>query len=281
MGLRNLLVVVDASHHATTTVEAAVLLAAKHDAHLTGIAAVAPLQIPGYVAAPFGAELQRWQDEAAAEAAGRAEQVFGRAVELAGIRARSEWRAVQGDPTGIVGVAARGYDLVVLGQMDGDADREIAAVRPDELVFACGRPVLMIPHSGRFETIGDTVLVGWDGGREAARAVNDALPILERAREVRIVAVNPRSGPRSGQPGDEPGAHIALHLARHGVRAEAAHIRNDELDPANVLLNTCTDIGADLLVMGAYGRSRLRELVLGGTTRTILGHMTVPVLLSH
>jgi len=120
------------------------------------------------------------------------------------------------------------------------------------------------------------VLVAWDGSREAARAIADAMPLLERAVHVTVLAVNP--GPDLG---DEPCADITLHLARHNVPAEAAHMVSEDLDTADALLSRAADLSVDLIVMGAYGRRRLRDLVMGSVTGHLLRHMTVPVLMSH
>jgi nucleotide-binding universal stress UspA family protein len=123
------------------------------------------------------------------------------------------------------------------------------------------------------------VVVAWDASREAARAVSDALPILEKASSVTVVTVNPRE--RDYGHGDVPGADIAVYLARHGVKVDVQRIDARDIDVGNMLLSHVANDSADLLVMGAYGHSRLREVVLGGATRTILGEMTVPVLMSH
>jgi nucleotide-binding universal stress UspA family protein len=137
----------------------------------------------------------------------------------------------------------------------------------------------VVPYAGTFKTIGQRVLVAWNAGREATRAVNDALPLLEGAAKVTVLAINPHGGLRGH--GEVPGADIALHLARHGVRAEASAIKSDDVEIGALLLSQAADLNADLIVMGAYGHSRLREVVLGGATREILRSMTVPVLLSH
>ena len=146
-------------------------------------------------------------------------------------------------------------------------------------LFSSGRPVLAIPYAGRFETLGRRVLVGWNASREASRAVNDALPLLAGASSVVVTAVNPRRG-LDGH-GEEPGADIALHLARHGLKVEVEHTVAPEIEAGELLLNRAAELSSDLLVVGAYGHSRLRETILGGVTRTLLKQMTVPVLLSH
>ncbi len=137
----------------------------------------------------------------------------------------------------------------------------------------------MIPYTGTYPRIGRRVLVAWNASREATRAVTDAMPFLEHAGLVTVLTANARTTDMGH--GDLPGADIALHLARHGVRAEAAPTHSGDVDVGEWLLSRAADLEVDLMVMGAYGHSRLRELVMGGATRSILQHMTVPVLFSH
>ncbi|NIR58466.1 MAG: universal stress protein, partial [Gammaproteobacteria bacterium] len=135
------------------------------------------------------------------------------------------------------------------------------------------------PYIGAGPTVGNYVTVAWNARREAVRAVNDALPMLERADQVDVLSVNPRVGPEDH--GEIPSADICLHLARHGVSATAQSVVANDIDVANLLMSRCADTGSDMIVMGAYGHSRLRESVLGGTTHDVLRSMTVPVLMSH
>ena len=146
------------------------------------------------------------------------------------------------------------------------------------MILSCGRPVLVIPYVGNFETIGKHVIVAWDASPIAAGAVHDSLPFLKAAKSVTVLAVNPKDG--DDETGDLPGADICAHLARHGVNVEAKHIQSD-LDPGNMLLSRAADSGADLIVMGAYGHARWTEIVFGGVTNHFLSHMTVPTLMSH
>jgi nucleotide-binding universal stress UspA family protein len=147
----------------------------------------------------------------------------------------------------------------------------------EQVVLSSGRPVLVVPYIGWTKTLGERITIAWDGGRESARAVADALPLLKKAKAVTVLVINPEKGNH----GEEPGADIALHLARHGVNAEVRRARFDDVDTGNAILSQVADLSSDLLVMGAYGHSRLRELVIGGVTRTIFEEMTVPVLMSH
>ena len=190
------------------------------------------------------------------------------------------------DEPASVGVPREGRcaDLIVAGQDDPkDPDSYLGDFFPENLVLSCGRPVLLVPNAGNERSTGGRVLVAWDGSREATRAVHDALPFLRAAASTTILTVN---GMHAGRDDDErirlPGADIATVLARHGVQVEVADTETGAGGSVGeVLLSQVADGGVDLLVMGAYGHARWRELMMGGATRTILKSMTVPVLMSH
>jgi nucleotide-binding universal stress UspA family protein len=212
-----------------------------------------------------------------AEAARQAESAF---VAATAHQARStEFRASRRDALGAVQLNARYADLVIAGQPEPDGGSGVDATFAEDLVMGAGRPVLFVPYAGRFPEVGRRVLIAWNAGREAARAVTDALPLLTRAGTVQVVAFDPLKG--DADHGDLPGADIALVLARHGVKVSVAQQHSDEVDVGNQILSRAADMQSDLIVMGAYGHSRLREMVLGGVTRTLLDTMTVPVLMSH
>lgn len=231
---------------------------------------------PGYVRAQSPEEILAVQARQHLEHAKAIEQQVVAAVGKSGLGAdhRTE-HTVDAAVAEVVALHARYADLAILGQEDPD----VATLRelPAHVLLAAGRPALIVPYIGVRDTLGARIAVAWDAGREAARAVNDALPLLTRAKSVLLLTINPRGAPH----GPEPGADIALQLARHGVKVEVQYSVSDELDPADMILSRLADHGSDLLVMGAYGHSRLRELLLGGVTRHILDHMTVPVFMSH
>jgi nucleotide-binding universal stress UspA family protein len=279
MALKNLLVIVDPGKQTTVRIDAALLLASRFGAHLTGLFVIAPPLLPGYVAPELSQELIDMERQLAQDAADRAALDFRSRVERAGTGERAEWRLDHGDPDQVAGLAARYADLIIVGQIDPDRDRNIPAFHPEDILLAGGRPVLMVPYAGNVASLGERIVIAWNGSREAARAVNDALPLLETANRVTVLVINPETG--FDGPEAEPGADIALHLVRHGVKADVDRVSARGMDPADLLLNYVADNSADLLVMGGYGRSRLRELVLGGFTRHILRHMTLPVLMSH
>lgn len=160
----------------------------------------------------------------------------------------------------------------------GDPESYVGDFFPENLILSCGRPVLLVPYASNERSTGCRVLVAWDGSREATRAVHDALPFMRTAENTTILTVN---GVHEFERARIPGADIATVLARHGVRVEVADIETGAGDSVGEILLSVADNGADLLVMGAYGHARWRELVMGGATRTILRSMTVPVLMSH
>ncbi len=259
-------------------------LARGHGAHLTGLFVIEPLDLSAYFAPGSGfmavdviQEIEEKHRQTARAASSKVEATFRAACSRAGIS--HEWRAAEGDPAEVGVLHAHYADLVITGQIDpGNPPPGGWARLPEQLALASGRPVLIVPYAGRFDGVGRRVLLAWSRTRESARALNDALPVLERAGHVTVLSINPRRGEEAN---DLPGADIALHLARHGVKAEAASTVADDIDVGNTLLSRAADLGADLIVMGCYGHSRMRELILGGATREVLRHMTVPVLMSH
>jgi len=280
MSYKSILVQVDESPRCVARIDAALDLAKRFEAHLTALAMVQPVYVPHTARTFLGDDFERHQATQARERAQRVLAVFGERARIAGATS-VETRSATGDPVYATAFHARYHDLAIIGQADPDDD--IGQWRdPGDFqgsaVLGLSRPVLVIPYAGKFETIGRHIVVAWDAGREAARAVTDALPMLKRAQRVTLLVINAE---KAGSHGAEPGADIALFLARHDVKVEVAQEHSGSLDVGNFLLSRLADSGADLLVMGAYGHSRLRELVLGGMTRTILDSMTIPVLMSH
>jgi nucleotide-binding universal stress UspA family protein len=275
---KDLLVVLDTSARCAVRLDVAIALAGRFGAHLTGLYTSPPPQVPAMIESQVTPELVELQMRTLNEATERVEELFNRRGE--GLGFTTEWRVREGEAGEVATLHARYADVTIVGQADPEGI-ELGSARdlPERVVLGAGRPVLVVPYAGTFKTVGERVLVAWNAGREATRAVNDALPLLQGASKVTVLAINPRGGLHGH--GEVPGADIALHLARHGVRAEASALKSDDVDVGALLLSQAADLNADLIVMGAYGHSRLREVVLGGATREILRSMTVPVFLSH
>ena len=279
MSYRNILVHLDNQPGCTLRITAALDLAERFDAKLTGLATTGLLILPyGLGMVPSGEVLAEWEDYLAEQA--RAATV--RFAELAGKRGftRIESRIAEGIELSAITLNARYADLLVIGQPDpADKRADGPVVSPGEVALECPRPVLVVPYIGVPAGFGQRILIAWNGSREASRAVADSLPLLKRAARVVVMAVNPVIDPRGH--GDLPGADLAAYLAHHDVKVEVHPDNGPVGDVAAELLSRCADLEIDLLVMGAYGHSRAREWAFGGATRTVLRSMTVPVLLSH
>jgi nucleotide-binding universal stress UspA family protein len=280
MTYKTILVHADLSPHAASRYALACQVALAHDAHLVG-AAFTGLTQETYRNAAFayGGVLSPTDVELVTSNSKQALDAFVAKADAAG--AAYERRISDDDSeTGMV-LQARYADLLVLSQSDPElTGPNILYKLPEHLSLHGGRPVLLVPYAGRYEHIDQHALVAWDGSRAATRAVTDALPLLRRSQRVTLAVFNAQT--QYGTHGENPGADIALYLARHGVKVEVTQQHTPAgLDIGNALLSLAADIGADLLVMGAYGHQRWREIVLGGVTRRVLQSMTLPVLMAH
>ncbi|HEY6701234.1 MAG TPA: universal stress protein [Pseudolabrys sp.] len=255
----------------------AVSMAEVFEAHLLAIAVSYDPIIPGNVMGGIPPEIiegqRRESDKLARAAIARFEQAANRAGISAEARTINASLAGAADKIGSIG---RRFDLIIVGQPDRQkptADQVI----DEGVLFGSGRPVIFVPfiHKGAAKL--DRVMICWDGGRAAARAVGDALPILKKAKEVEVVIISDKPGKTD----EVPGADLGQHLARHGLKVDVKRITSPDIDVPSTILSHASDSSADMIVMGGYGHSRLREFVLGGATRGLLEAMTVPVLMSH
>ncbi len=279
MALKNILVHVDGSERAAERIRVAAGLALPDDGHLTGVFVSPDPPIPTWMVAgmPVGA-----LESAIERVRGEGEGARERFLDIAGkAGVHAEWRAATGSVSRVTALHARYADIAVVGK--GSTAEPDLYPYPDlaaDLTMSCGRPVLVVPNSGRFDRVGEHVLVCWNASREATRAVNDAMPLLRRAEKVVVLSVNPNR-PTGGDHGEIPSANIALHLARHGVNAEAANTVADGIAVSDIVLSHVSDRGIDLIVSGAWGHSRMREWAFGGVTESLLADTTVPALMSH
>lgn len=273
MLLKDILIHIDDTDQCMHRLDLAVDLARRHGAHLTGLYIIAPVKMPVYAEVHIPVAVFEQQERTARENAEKAERAFAEKTDEPGFS--SEWRCERGLPIATLNLHSRSVDLVIVGQDNPKADELASGF--GKAALECGRPVLVYPHDGTMTSCGQRVVIAWNSSRESARAVNDALPLLHDADRVTVLTIDP--GPRAGSGNAVPGADIARHLDRHGIDASTNHIAKQ--DAGESLLSFAVDEGADLIVMGTYGHSRFRELVLGGVTRHVLKNMTVPVLMSH
>jgi nucleotide-binding universal stress UspA family protein len=280
MSYKTILLHLNDARRARQALEAVVPLARAEQAHLIGLSVVPPyLIIPAMDGAGVSVTVDQHRVAYEADAAGMKAE-FDRAT--ADLPLAAEWRAADAAFTSVAATVllnGRATDLIVASQADPEWESSSMLEDPVRLVMEAGRPVLLIPNKGRVNLPPKRVVAAYDGRREAARALFDALPLLKSATDVTLVWVNPEKVPPEA--GDVPAVDICASLSRHGVKATAIDAHAIGADVGPEILRQARVNGADLLVMGCYGHSRLRELVLGGASRYVLSNMDLPVLMSH
>ena len=276
MSYKTIMVHLDAGRRRRERLDLAFNLAERFDAHLVGFFGLEVLLMPATPEA--GPALYQEMVKQRRSLAAKAEDEFRGKMHKEQYTGKSEWRATLDDGFAALELHAKYADLVIAGQPEPEGDG-VSPWFAHRLVMSIGRPVLYVPFAGRFEDCGKRVLVPWNASREAARAVNDALPLLREAEETEVVTFDPEKVflDDDGLPDPDMGAY----LARHGAKVSIAAQRTSIDDTGALILSRAADNASDLIVMGAYGHSRLREMVLGGATREIFKAMTVPTLMSH
>lgn len=279
MSYKTLLAVIQNKHDIERVLDHALPLAARLSSHLIGIHAE-PMAIPYTTAIGFpDAEYMQVTADATKERASELEKVFVSRTAAAQISA--EWRTVEslsGDSALCALASARAADLVIAAQTD-PAERAAATANVDHLLFETGRPALFVPYAGPVTTTFTRILVAWNGTREASRAAFDALPFIMEADETEVLTVDAPDA--DGDREYVAGADIAAALTRHGAHITVAKESSAGIGVCAAIENRAVEINADLLVMGAYGHSRLREFLFGGVTREVLKSMPVATFMSR
>lgn len=255
----------------------AVSIAEAFDAHVTGVAFAYDPPWPPYITDFGGTDILRSLLEKSRSQAATTVAQF----EAAARRAQVSMQTLTPETslpgaTATFAALARAYDLAVVKQAENDED-VTSHDMVEAALFNSGRPVLVVPYIQKAGFSVKRVIVCWDGSRSAARAVGDALPLIARADHVQVLTVVTGKFDEN----DVSGADIAEHLARYKLRTEISRLPAPDIDVASAILSHAADVNADMIVMGAFAHSRLRDFVLGGATRTMLQSMTVPTLMSH
>jgi nucleotide-binding universal stress UspA family protein len=255
VSIRSILACIDPAANAEGVLDVAVILAGRQRADLVGLHVVA--------------------DANGQSAADALEATFRERALAAQLT--HEWHSVRDQRGRIIPLEARGHDLLVMGRTRSDPKGLWPRLnhRLESALLKSGHALVAVPPQGAFTHVGDRVLVAWNGDREAARAVEDAMPILEKAQSVTLVTVDLRSGDALSID------RLVALLERHGVAVEVQGARTLDRPVGEVLLTKAREVRADLVVMGAYGRSPLREHLFGGVSDFVLGHLDRPALLAH
>lgn len=279
MEFKVLIVHLDDSEQCGRRVEMAMRMARRFGSHLAGVYLVPTSELTPSVAAMLPASAVARRLAETGEAQRRAEALFLGTAASMGVE-NIDFRAPAGDPVAAAVTHARCADLAIVGQPEEGSDIAGFARRlAEHVLLESGAPILIVPYAGSFGDPGSNVLIGWDAGRESARTLRDALPILSNGAQVTLVSMT-----HDREQADalaQSHARVAAYLSAHAISAQFRHVDAHDRETGDRLLSQAEDLGADLIVMGGYGHSRSRELVLGGATRTVFEAMTVPVLMSH
>lgn len=279
MAFKSLMVHLDDGAGSAQRMELAVRLASRFGAGLIGVYLVPTAELTPTVAALLPEDAVKLRLAESGESQRRAEALFRQSAAAGGV-GNIEWRAPAGFAMDAAAAHARCVDLAIIGQPDPDDGESSFARRLGEHVLLEGAcPALFVPYARVGADAGTRVLVAWDAGREAARALHDALPILETAGQVVVVSLARGRADADAIALAQP--RLAAYLHAHGIDAEFKRFDGDQIEGGERLLSQAADLGSDLIVMGGYAHSRAREMILGGVTRTIFASMTVPVLMSH
>lgn len=252
----------------------ALALATAFDARLTGLAFASEPSMPPMTMGAMSAEFLMEQRARGRKVAEEGLAAFSQAAKAAGVDFDTELAdGVTGTAGRLLARHSRTADLVVVGQEAPDDPLAIRNALIEAALFDSGRPVLVVPHAGADSAGFERIAIAWDGGRPATRAVHDALPLILRAEAVEVVTVDDGSS-------DGAGDDIARHLARHGAETTVRRLPANG-EPAEAILARAAETGAELVVMGGYGHARLREFLLGGTTRAVLNRSRLPLFMAH
>ncbi|WP_020175135.1 universal stress protein [Methyloferula stellata] len=287
MALKDILVRLDHTETGFARLDLSAELARRHGARLTGLyvrdqsmAHEASIQAGelGLASAAAISEVNQRIDQALLDEMLKTQERFERSLREKDIQ--GEWRCHNGPARDAMSSMARYKDLCIVGSNPLDDERfPLVRESAEQVIFLSGRPVLIVPPDTYSSKIGTRIVIGWDASRAATRSVNDALPLIVKAEQTEVVAVNPKT--REGDRNEElPGTEIAEHLARHGAKVSVTCL-HEKGDAGDILLRHARECGADLLVTGCYGHSRIAEFLLGGTTLSLLNQTGMPVLMSY
>jgi nucleotide-binding universal stress UspA family protein len=270
MPINDVLVYVDNDKACSDRLLAAARLCMHFDAHLAGLYIQRKIIVPSYTGMEIPVEVFVANDEMTKNLHESAKTITTEMLRTTGVS--GEFRAVDGDVSHTLNVHSRYADLLIVPRL-ADEDQELNPhYHIDDLLLGAACPVLVVPEDSRREWPLRRALVAWDGGLECARALKAALPLLLQADKVDVVSV---------ASGEIEAMDITLHISRHGIDAELHFVEGSTFDPGAELLATAASLESQFLVMGAYGHSRLREVLLGGATKHVLDNATLPVLFSH
>lgn len=280
MAIKDLLVAYDGNEASEKALEFALKMASKYGAMVTGLKVNTPPKFDSHVRRWMPEDVLKSMAEAQTEASAAIKEKFDSHVAASGFKGETGWLVEEGQPDIMLARAARFYDLLLIGQFESAFRADMhRTVDPKELLLRAGKPVIIVPKNYSVRDFKETAAVAWDGSRFAARALTDAMQILETKKSLDVLIA--RQSQSSDSKNRMPGLDIFVHLQRHGVSANEVTLLTTNTTLADAILDHCAKTDPDVLVMGAYGRGNFSSALFGSLTRTVLERQNVPVLLSH
>lgn len=284
MSIKDLLVAYQGDAGSRNALAFALEVAEKYGAALTGVHVQAPRQhvspletwIEQHVREIDGQDVGEIARKAEAEAAARIEAAFREQVGN-GAQAPREWLSLSGPPDVLLARASRFHDFLITGQFEGSIRHGGRAVQPETILRRAGKPVVIVPQNYQVRPFRDAAVVAWDGSASAARALSDAMRILQTKKRLDVVSVQ-CDGDRIGPLTDHD---IIRYLKRHDIDARLVTLRSEDGNVGRTILDYCAEYDPDVLIMGAFGRGKLGDLLFGGVSRYVLENQTVPVMMAH
>lgn len=279
MKYKNILVHLDNSSGCRNRLEVAFGLAREFDGQLLGLFVVPTYIVPSYVEAQISVDLINDVTEKAVERAQATVARYQQLAEDAGVKLQTS--VLEGQPIPVLREHSKYADLLLLGQDHPEDPDNASYGLADALLFEGGCACLVVPHSGKVVTPGKRILLTWNASREGARALREAMPLLKRAETVVVLSSEPDDGSEQLATGHPHAESLLKLLESHSIEGVSSGFNNQELGASEAIIAQAAEMNADLVVMGAYGHTRLREIILGGVTRNLLKRTPVCLLLAH
>lgn len=280
MAIKDLLVAYQGDDSSRTALVFALQMARKYGAAVTGVHVRVPNEDTARIQSWIPKEVAEILRNAEEEAVQAIERTFRSVVAEAGEGVACEWMASSGNPSLVLARMSRYYDILLTGQFEGAIRHGGRALQPEDLIRRSGKPMIIVPHGYRVRPFKEEAVVAWDGSASAARALTDAMQILETKKKLSIVTVESGAGEAERIPPLRD-HDIVAHLRRHGIEAEAVTLERQGGGVGRTILEYCARTDPDVLVMGAFGRAKFGALLFGSVSQSILENQTVPVLMSH
>ncbi len=279
MQFKNILVHLDRSKGCHNRLETAFKLARNFDARITGLFVVPDYVVPSYVEAQVSVDVITEVIEKALARAEETMTTYQKRADDAGVSMKGQ--VMEGQINPILREHSKYSDLLLLGQDQPEDPDNASYGLADSLLFEGACACMVVPHSGKLSTPGKRILLTWNASRESARALREAMPLLSRAETVVVLSSEPDSGDSDTASGHPHARELTKFLELHGIDTISSGISDLDMSATNAIVGQAADMNADLIVMGAYGHTRLREIILGGVTRDLIKQAPVPLLLAH